>query len=58
MTKSETDSPRPAYGCADYREEMRLMGLMRRMEQEGLTETEKELLSAEIKALEEKMGIG
>lgn len=55
MTDKEAKA---AYGCADYRDEMRLMGLMRKLENGGLAEGEREALAAEIKNLEEKMGIG
>lgn len=45
------------YGCSDYREEMRLMGLKRRLEGDGLTEAEREEIEREIKRLEESMGL-
>jgi len=45
------------YGCSDYREEMRLMGLKRRLEKEKLDEPEQLRLIREIEALEAKMGM-
>ena len=58
MSQDAEVDKKAAYGCADYREEMRLMGLMRRIETPGLTEDERARLKTEIKFLEEKMGIG
>lgn len=49
---------RPKYTCADYREEMRLIGLRRRLREEAsLTEAEKKKLEAEIQRLEAEMGL-
>lgn len=48
----------PRYTCSDYREEMRLIGLRRRLREEAaLTEAEKEKLRAEIRRLEAEMGL-
>lgn len=40
------------YTCSDYREEMRLLGLRRRLEGGELTEDERQALTAEIEAAE------
>lgn len=43
------------YSCQDYREEMRLLGLMRRLAQENLSEEERRALIREIEKLESIM---
>jgi len=43
------------YTCIDYRFEMRLLGLKRRLEKEDLTEEERAQIVQEIKELEKKM---
>jgi hypothetical protein len=49
---------RGKYTCNDYREEMRLIGLRRRLREETtLTEAEKEKLRSEIRRLEAEMGL-
>jgi hypothetical protein len=45
------------YTCNDYREEMILAGLRKRLQQENLTESERLGLLQEIEVLEEKMGL-
>ena len=45
------------YTCADYREEMMLLGLLRRLQDEGLTEEERSLIQAEILSLESEIGL-
>lgn len=55
--KGANEREKPRYGCADYREEMRLMGLKRRLEQPGLSAEERESLRKEIAALERAMGL-
>jgi len=45
------------YGCGDYRQEMVLNGLRRRLQQENLSEEDKEALRQEILRLEEDMGL-
>ena len=42
----------PKYTCNDYREEMRLLGLNRRLEENDLSTIEKRRLKAEISRLE------
>lgn len=54
---SESEAARPRYTCTDYREEMRLMGLKRLLEKQGISEAEREKALAEIKLLEAKMGM-
>ena len=43
------------YTCSDYREEMRLIGLKKRLNKDNLNPAEKELLEAEIARLEEAL---
>jgi hypothetical protein len=43
------------YTCVDYRSEMKLLGLKRRLEEENLTEEERAQIAQEIKELEKEM---
>ena len=43
---------RVKYTCNDYREEMRLLGLKKRLNENNLSETEKQIIEAEIEKLE------
>ena len=45
------------YTCVDYRSEMKLLGLKRRLEEENLSEEERVQMVQEIKELEKKMGM-
>jgi hypothetical protein len=45
------------YTCNEYREEMRLLGLRRRLEQQSLSEDERAKLVAEIESLERAMAM-
>jgi hypothetical protein len=45
------------YTCADYREEMRLLGLKRRLAQENLPEEERRRISEEVTRLEQAMAM-
>lgn len=54
MTAEKTTS---TYTCNDYRAEMRLLGLNRRLAEAALTENERKQLISEIQALETKMGM-
>jgi len=51
--------PKPAgkYTCNEYREEMILLGLQKRLSSKGLTPREKENLLKEIAKVEKQMGI-
>ena len=40
------------YTCSDYREEMRLIGLKKRLNEDNLNRTEKQAIEAEIAKLE------
>lgn len=51
-------SPLRTYTCGDYREEMRLLGLKRRLEQGDLSEDERLRLAEEIRALEFSLEMG
>ena len=43
------------YTCDDYREEMRLLGLKKRLNDKNLGETEKQIIEAEITKLEKAL---
>jgi len=45
------------YTCSDYRAEMMLLGLERRLQSENLSEEEKAAIIAEIRKLKESMGL-
>lgn len=45
------------YTCADYRVEMILLNLKRRLQHEGLSEEERDHILLQIKKFEAKMGI-
>jgi hypothetical protein len=45
------------YTCNEYREEMTLLGLKRRLEDPSLSEAKREEIIAEIKRLEAAMGM-
>lgn len=45
------------YTCADYREEMMLLGLKKRLETESLTDEEKASIQDRIAAIEKSMGL-
>ena len=50
-------SPKTKYTCHEYREEMLLLGLRRRLEDPSLAEAEREEIIEEIKKLESAMGM-
>jgi len=54
MQKPKTSQP---YTCNEYREEMILLGLQKRLSSKGLTSEEKECLLKEIANVEKQMGI-
>jgi hypothetical protein len=43
------------YTCSDYREEMRLIGLKKRLNEENLSRTEKKTIETEIAELEKAL---
>lgn len=45
------------YTCADYREEMMLLGLKKRLEAEGLSDEEKASIQKRIAEIEKSMGL-
>ena len=49
--------PKPPYTCAEYREEMVLLGLQRRLHSDDVSEEERERLQKRIKDLESAMGM-
>lgn len=44
-------------GCSEYRREMVLLGLKRRLEDPGLSEAEKRPLAETVRRLERQMGL-
>lgn len=46
-----------SYSCNDYREEMILLGLQKRLHQPGLTEEERHKIIKEIEKVEKQMGL-
>ena len=51
----KTMAAKSTYTCNDYREEMRLLGLKKRLSEENLSESEKQAIKAEIVRLEKAM---
>lgn len=49
------DTTKPHYTCNEYREEMILLGLQRRIANQNITQTEKQELLKEIETLKRKM---
>ena len=47
--------PKPEYTCSDYREEMRLLGLKKRLNENDLSPAEKRSLDAEIAKLQKAL---
>ncbi len=45
------------YTCNDYREEMILLGLQKRLNQPGLSEEERRIILADIREIERQMGM-
>ena len=45
------------YTCNDYREEMILLGLQKRLNQENLSDKEKQEILREIEVIEKQMGM-
>lgn len=50
-------SKKGKYTCTDYREEMILLGLQKRLNQGNLTEEEKKEILREIEVIEKQMGM-
>jgi hypothetical protein len=50
-------SKKGRYTCTDYREEMILLGLQRRLNQGELTEEERKEILKEIEVIEKQMGM-
>jgi hypothetical protein len=49
--------PKRTYTCKDYREEMRLLGLKKRLNDKNLSEIEEQNIKAEITKLEKALQI-
>ena len=45
------------YTCAEYREERRLLGLQKRLTQDGLTDSEKTAIREEVQRIEALLGM-
>lgn len=45
----------PRYTCNDYRQEMRLIGLKKQLQNENLSETQRQQVAVEIEKLEQEM---
>jgi len=56
MTHDTSASP-SAYTCNEYREEMMLMGLLRRLQDPDITDKERKKLTEEIAYLKKKTGL-
>ena len=54
---SNMNSSNNKYTCNEYREEMILLALQKKLSSEDLTEEEKNKILAEIKEIEKKMGM-
>ena len=54
----QKNNPAPKYTCNQYREEMILLGLQKRLASPGLTAEEREGLLKEIERVEQEMGMG
>lgn len=52
-----TEDKKTTYTCTDYRQEMILLGLQRRLNTQVLSPAEKETLLGEIEELEKVMGL-
>jgi hypothetical protein len=57
VMKMEKEQKQHKYTCNEYREEMILAGLQKRLQQNDLSETEREQLLQDINELEKKMGL-
>lgn len=57
MPASAAGTPRSDYGCQDYRDEMRLLGLRRSLQRPNLTEEERRRLEAAVHELESSLGL-
>ena len=49
--------PKKTYTCNEYREEMRLLGLKKRLNEKNLTKAEKQAIEAEMTKLEKALQI-
>ena len=50
-------APAGTYTCAEYREEMLLLGLKRQLEDPGLPESERTRIAERVRELERQMGM-
>lgn len=56
-TDPSTKTDPPVYTCTEYREEMILLGLKRKLSQLDTASKDRPLLEAEIERLEKEMGL-
>ena len=54
--KVEKEQQQHTYTCNEYREEMVLAALQKRLQQDNLSETERDKLLQDIREFEERMG--
>jgi hypothetical protein len=52
-----TETKKNVYGCSDYRREMTLLGLRKRLNDAGLSTEERQALTEEIRRLESETGL-
>ena len=55
--KAQMGTRKGKYTCNDYREEMILLGLQKRLNQESLSDAEKKEILKEIETIEKQMGM-
>lgn len=55
--KDTTEAEKQQYTCSDYRAEMILLSLQRRLEKNDLSDSERQSLEAEIKRIKQEMGM-
>ncbi|MBS3732372.1 MAG: hypothetical protein KGY42_05635 [Desulfobacterales bacterium] len=55
---TDTDKDKPVYTCNEYRAEMILLALERRLVQNGLSDSERQSIREEIGRLKAEMGMG
>ena len=52
-----TENSTRRYGCQDYRMEMMLVGMVKMLDDPGLSESEKEELRSEIRRIKAEIGL-
>jgi hypothetical protein len=57
QTEDEKMKPVGNYTCAEYRQEMMLLGMKRQLEDPGLPESERIRIAERVRELEQQMGM-